>query len=193
MGGFGLPGGAVWINPGALRSRARVGAVSLAGPAVNLVIALPCLLPLSTGLVGPDRPVLKVALAFLGFLELVALVLNLLPFPGLDGFGALEPYLPAPLMTALAPVCRWRILILIGVLFYFRPASDLFWRMILDIIDAFSVDRGPGRPGLLAVPLLGAVFGLRPRRPALQPPVSPSPVGGVSPASDPAPPALVWG
>jgi Zn-dependent protease len=140
MGGIGLPGGAVWINQRALRTRATASLVSLAGPAVNLVLGVVCLMLISSGAVGSDRPVLAAGLAFLGFLQIVAFVLNMIPFPGLDGFGAVEPYLPAPVLTALAPVRRWGILILIGVLFYVRPVRDLFWSTILRIIDGFSVD-----------------------------------------------------
>ena len=44
----------------------------------------------STGASGP-------ALAFLGFLQVSAAILNLLPIPGLDGYGIIEPYLaPRP-------------------------------------------------------------------------------------------------
>ena len=57
-------------------------------------------------------------LAFLGFLQVAALVLNLLPIPGLDGFGAIEPYLPRSVLIALAPVRRWGLLVLILV---FKP------------------------------------------------------------------------
>ena len=32
-------------------------------------------------------------MAFLGFLQVTAVLLNLLPIPGLDGYGALEPHL----------------------------------------------------------------------------------------------------
>src|SRR5580698_5444736 len=40
MGGIGLPGGAVFINNNLLRSRGWETAVSLAGPAMNLLLAL---------------------------------------------------------------------------------------------------------------------------------------------------------
>ena len=39
-------------------------------------------------------PTLYAALAFLAFLQLTALVLTLLPIPGLDGWGIVEPCLP---------------------------------------------------------------------------------------------------
>lgn len=142
VGGIGLPGGAVWINRRALRSRATATLVSLAGPFTNLAFAAVCLVPLSQGLVGIERrPVLGLALAFLGFLQIVAFVLNMLPVPGLDGFGAIEPYLPAGVRTLLAPVGRWGLLILVGILFYVDPVRDVFWDAILSIMDAFGVDR----------------------------------------------------
>jgi Zn-dependent protease len=148
MGGIGLPGGAVWINQRALRTRGTASLVSLAGPAVNLVIGTLCLLPLSIGMVGASRPVLAAGLAFLGFLQVVAFVLNLLPVPGLDGFGAIEPYLPSGLLATLAPIRRWSVLILIGVLFYVPRAKSLFFDATLGIIDAFSVDQQWVRNGL---------------------------------------------
>ncbi|MDH3679991.1 MAG: site-2 protease family protein [Acidimicrobiia bacterium] len=143
MGGLGLPGGAVWINRRALRSPLTASLVSLAGPTTNLVFAAACLLPLANGLVNEgEHPVLAPALAFLGFLQVVAFVLNMLPVPGLDGYGALEPHLPRQLQELLAPLRRWGILILIGVLFYVEPARDAFWDTIISIVDAFSVSGG---------------------------------------------------
>ena len=41
-------------------------------------------------------------MAFLGFLQVTAVVLNLLPIPGLDGYGALEPHLSPETQRALA-------------------------------------------------------------------------------------------
>ena len=142
IGGIALPGGAVWINRNALRSKGTVSLVSLAGPFVNLVLAAVCLLPLTLGIVDPAvQPVFAQALAFLGFLQIVAFVLNMLPVPGLDGYGAIEPYLPDDLRQLLAPLSRWGILILIGVLFYVPTARNLFWDTILAALEAFSVSR----------------------------------------------------
>lgn len=142
IGGIGLPGGAVWINRAALRSRAIETAVSLAGPATNLAFAAACLVPLSQGLIdAAAQPVLARAVAFLGFLQIVAFVLNMLPVPGLDGYGALEPHLPAAFKAAVAPLRRWGMLILIGVLFYVDPVRDAFWDAIEALLTVFGVDR----------------------------------------------------
>lgn len=148
IGGIGLPGGAVWINRGALRSRWTATLVSLAGPAMNLVFAAACLVPLSRGIVDADtQPVFASGLAFLGFLQIIAFVLNMLPVPGLDGFGALEPHLPRSILVALAPVRRWGMLILIGVLFYVDPVRDAFWGSIEVVMDTFGVDRSLAASG----------------------------------------------
>ncbi|HZE01569.1 MAG TPA: site-2 protease family protein [Pseudonocardiaceae bacterium] len=92
LGGVPLPGGAVWINRAALRSRAVASAVSLAGPLTNLALgaAITAVVAIS-GL--PDG--LAAGLSYLALVQVLAFVLNILPVPGLDGFGVIEPYLPA--------------------------------------------------------------------------------------------------
>jgi Zn-dependent protease len=133
MGGIGLPGGAVWINRAALRSTRVETTVSLAGPAANVVFALACLLPLGLDLVAvtPERITFLSALGFLGFLQVTAAVLNLLPVPGLDGYGAVSPHLSWELQAKLAPVRRWGIFALIVVLLLPGPNAVFF-----DGIDA---------------------------------------------------------
>lgn len=142
-GGIGLPGGAVWINRAALRSPGIASMVSLAGPATNLAMAALCLLPLSSGVIDPaTEPALASGLAFLGFLQVTAFVLNLLPVPGLDGFGAIEPFLPNQLLVALAPLRRYGLMILFLLLWFVDPVRDAFWDFVLSFLDAFGVERG---------------------------------------------------
>ncbi len=141
LGGFGLPGGAVWINTRALRSPAIRSLVSLAGPATNLALAAACLVPLAAGTIDVEaRPVLAEAVAFLGFLQITAFVLNMLPVPGLDGYGAIEPFLPQGFRELMAPVRQWGLLLLFGVLWYVDGASRIFWDTILWLVEWFSVD-----------------------------------------------------
>ncbi len=140
-GGIGLPGGAVWINRGALRSPATASLVSLAGPATNLVFAAVCLLPISSGLVDPERhTVLAAGLAFLGFLQVTAFVLNMLPIPGLDGFGAIEPYLSRSVLTALLPIRRYSLMAVFFLLWFVEPARTAFWNLVRSVLGAFGVD-----------------------------------------------------
>ncbi len=92
FGGIPLPGGAVWINRDALRSRAVASVVSLAGPLTNLVLGAVLAAVVSVG----GLPIgLAAGLSYLALVQVLAFVLNILPVPGLDGFGVLEPYLPA--------------------------------------------------------------------------------------------------
>jgi hypothetical protein len=83
IGGIPLPGGAVWINRGALRSRGTSSWVSLAGPLSNLAVGaaltlVVSLVPMAGGLV--------VAISYLALLQVLTFILNILPIPGLDGW-----------------------------------------------------------------------------------------------------------
>ncbi len=128
LGGIGLPGGAVYIETWRLRSRGWVSAVSLAGPASNLLLAilLGLLLrfgPVTSGGMWPG-------LAFLAFLQVSALVLNLIPLPPFDGFGAIEPYLPVDLRTSLAQTRGALAWVVFLVLWYIPFVNALFWGFI---------------------------------------------------------------
>lgn len=140
MGGFGLPGGAVWINRAAIRSRWHLTAVSLAGPAANLLVGVLVLAPIGLGWISPaERPSLVAALAFLGALQASVLILNLLPVPGLDGYGAIEPHLSVEMRQQMAPVARYGILIVIGALWFVDPVNRLFWDSVYGLIGLLDV------------------------------------------------------
>lgn len=102
LGGIGFPGGAVYLRQDLMRGRLWRSAASLAGPAATLAILLGLAFVLSFwrgwGVEGPEtRPgatALFQALTMLAFLQATGLILNLLPIPGLDGFGAIRPFLP---------------------------------------------------------------------------------------------------
>ena len=68
-----------------------ISAVSLAGPMANLVLA--AAIAIGVALTAPPLP-LAAALSFLGIIQVLTFVLNLLPIPGLDGWGVIDPYLP---------------------------------------------------------------------------------------------------
>ena len=101
MGGVGFPGGAVYIRHDLIRNRLWRSASSLAGPAATLVILLALSFGLviwqNTGFIGQGPVALFEALTVIAFLQAMGLILNLLPIPGLDGFGAIRPFLPARL------------------------------------------------------------------------------------------------
>lgn len=117
-GGFALPGGAVYIDPTRLRSKGWETAVSLAGPAANLVVFVGLATPFlfgagSTNSAGPAWGIV----AFSAYLQITATILNLLPVPGLDGYRALEPWLPWSVRDALAPYKRYGFVVLL-ILFW---------------------------------------------------------------------------
>ena len=59
--------------------------------------------------------------AFLGFLQITAVMLNLLPIPGLDGYDALEPHLSPETQRALAPAKQYGFFILLFLLLAASP------------------------------------------------------------------------
>jgi Zn-dependent protease len=128
LGGIGLPGGAVYIETWRLRSRGWVSAVSLAGPTSNLLLAILLGLLLRFGPVTASG--VWPGLAFLAFLQVSALVLNLIPLPPFDGFGAIEPYLPTDLRMNLAQTRGALVWIVFLVLWYVPFANALFWGFI---------------------------------------------------------------
>jgi Zn-dependent protease len=130
-GGLPLPGGAVWIDRAALRSRGWASGVSIAGPLMNLLNGVVLLVVVSSGVLD-GNVVLASALAFLGYVLLVIVVLNLLPVPGLDGYGAIEPWLPPGLRSALEPVRSWGFLILLLLVFQTDALGFMFdWALAL--------------------------------------------------------------
>lgn len=122
-GGIPLVGGAVWINDWAIRSRLRRSMVSLAGPLINLVLGL----ALAVGTQSVTMPVgLLAGLSYLGLIQVLAFVLNILPVPGLDGFGVLEPYLSRESRELAAKVRPWAPLALFALLLGVPTLSAAF-------------------------------------------------------------------
>lgn len=99
IGGLPLPGGAVMIERHRLRGRFGSAMVSAAGPAVNIVAA--ALLLGVVSLFGPEfifglsepHDAFWAALTFLAYLQVATAILNLIPIPGIDGYGIIEPFL----------------------------------------------------------------------------------------------------
>ncbi len=130
LGGLGLPGGAVYINTRALRSSRWETLVALAGPlsttAVGLLIALPFVFGLAPEPMINPSPFWS-ALAFLGFLQVTALLFNLVPIPPLDGFNMLAPILPADIVAQARRLSGWLFLLFLLLLWYDTPISMAFW------------------------------------------------------------------
>jgi Zn-dependent protease len=130
LGGIGFPGGAVYLREDLMRSRAWRSAASLAGPFGTLVVLI--LLSAVIAVAAPrlpgglDHPLIP-ALAFLAFLQATALILNLLPVPGLDGYGVLRPWLPPQVREATRKFEGLAMMALLAVLFFVPPAASQFF------------------------------------------------------------------
>jgi Zn-dependent protease len=154
-GGIGLPGGAVYIDRGAIRGRWRHSFVSAVGPLLNLALAVVFAVIISRyGKISPENLNFALlshlnfwaALSFLAFLQLTAAVFNLFPVPGLDGFGIWEPWLPRPFAAAASRVGPVGYLILIGLL-WIPSVNRAFFDGIFHLTDAlgingFAIDMG---------------------------------------------------
>ncbi len=143
IGGIGLPGGAVYVNTWALRSLAHRTLVYAAGPFATLSVLILLSVLLRADLETP----LYEAVAFLALLQLTALVLNLFPAPGLDGWGIVEPWLPGALremgmrFAGAAPALLLLFLFIPGV-------NKLFWRLVLGLCWIIGLDVDAALDGL---------------------------------------------
>jgi len=141
LGGIGFPGAAVYLRPDLMRSRIGRSLASLAGPAMTGVVLLVLALGLRM-LPTATAPALYCALALLAFLQATALILNLLPVPGLDGYGVLRPFIPMSVQRSLRPIERLSMLALMAALFLVPGASDQLFLAAFAITDALGIPRG---------------------------------------------------
>ncbi|HYT12809.1 MAG TPA: Clp protease N-terminal domain-containing protein [Candidatus Nitrosopolaris sp.] len=144
LGGIALPGGAVYIDHSAIRSRVWDSLVSLAGPTGNalcaLLIGIPFLWPGHFGWITNDNVAFFGALAFLGFMQVVAVLLNLLPVPGLDGFGILRPWLPYSIQALSVRYSQIAIIGVFIVLWNVAAARDALYSTAFQITGRLGID-----------------------------------------------------
>lgn len=142
MGGIAFPGGAVYINVHALRKPRYRSLVSAAGPLANLI----CLFLLALSFdkilfyfIFSRAPLeFLSAVGFLALLQMTALYINLLPIPGLDGFGILEPFLPREWVEFAGFLRSFGFLIVFFLLTTNSPISDFFWNSIWSTMELIS-------------------------------------------------------
>lgn len=114
---------------------------SIAGPAATVICALGLLVPFA---IVPAISRLNhfefwAGLAFLASLEVSALIFNILPIPGLDGFGTIAPYLPKNVLAGVRGFGPYT-LIIIFILFSNRTFGRAFWTVVTFITSRFNVD-----------------------------------------------------
>ena len=138
MGGIALPGGAVSIESWRLRSSKWESAVSLAGPASNVLVAifLSIILqfaPDSYALTDLPYDSIWPGLAYLAYLQVMAVLFNMLPFPPFDGYGALRPHLHLDVRSKIEFFGQYSIFVIFIIFWYVQPVSSAFWRITTQV------------------------------------------------------------
>jgi Zn-dependent protease len=140
LGGVGFPGGAVYLRTDLMRSRLWRSAAALAGPAATLAILLGLagVLDIWAGLGAPGGD-LYPALSMLAFLQAMALILNLLPIPGLDGFNAIRPFLPPAMAPAIRRLEGLATLALLALIFFVPGGGAFMFRAAALLSEALGL------------------------------------------------------
>lgn len=137
MGGLGLPGGAVYIDESRLKNALWNSLVSLAGPAANLALAV--VIGLIFRFAPPPADAGGPALAFLGVLQVSAVLFNLIPLPPLDGYGILRPHLDNQTRSFLDSFSMMGIFLLFVLFNNVESLSDSFWHLVYNISDFLGI------------------------------------------------------
>jgi len=139
LGGIGLPGGAVYIETWRLRSRRWQSGVSIAGPSMNILLAI--LLALVLQIPSVHASTAAPGLSFLVYLQITAAVINLIPMPPLDGYGIIAPYLSLNLQQIMLQFGRYSMWILLLALWYVPFVGGAIFGLIANITLGLGVDR----------------------------------------------------
>ena len=130
---FGIAWGMMPVNPSRFRQR-RLGEakVALAGPAVNLGLALVCLVGTAVAIraLGGETSFarnLEVFLLHGAYLNLVLMAFNLLPVPPLDGSRVLAASSRRFRLWFSHPNAQFGLFIILAIVFYATPIGDYFF------------------------------------------------------------------
>jgi Zn-dependent protease len=139
MGGIGLPGGAVFVERGHIRGRWKHSAISAAGPLANVLFAVLCTVPFWLGALDDMPRTFRYAVAFLALLQITAAILNLLPVPGLDGYGVVEPWLSHNARRQMEPFAPFGLLFVFAVL-WIPSVNNAFFDMVYGLLNGLGID-----------------------------------------------------
>jgi len=141
LGGIGIPGGAVYLNEQAIRNNRWRSFASAAGPLSNLLFAIligwPFLVFRDSAPGGTEQ--FWAALAFLVFVELSAVVLNLIPIPPFDGFGIVAPWLSIEIRILANRLGMLPLLVLFFLLWQGGPVSATFWNSVYALSGLLNI------------------------------------------------------
>ncbi len=133
IGGIPLPGGVTYIRHDLLRGKVWESLVAAAGPVSNLVLfgLLAMVIHPRWGFVaqwqlGQAAPNVYAFVAAMAMLQMLAVILNLIPVPPLDGFGILAPWMGEPLRRKLSTPPLSTILFVVYFMVLFNAGAGLF-------------------------------------------------------------------
>ncbi len=124
-------------------SRNKAMFVGLAGPAINIVIAL--LVALALHIYVPGAALdgrLLVIVVLLGQANVILAAFNLIPIPPLDGSSIIERFLPARHWASYLTFRKYSMFVLLFLVLFFNgalsyvfdPALDLWWNLLPDVV-----------------------------------------------------------
>jgi Zn-dependent protease len=133
------------LHRNAFRSKAAQSIAAAAGPLTNAAFAA-----VTLGLVHANQHSTHgrfwLGIAFFGFLQVSAAVLNLLPVPGLDGWAIIEPYLDPATVRGAEPVKPWGMLGVI-VLLQVNQLNTWFFNAVYRLFEISGIDRNAAAVG----------------------------------------------
>lgn len=151
LGGIGFPGGSVFVDQARLRSEGWRSATSAAGPLANLVFMFALLALYRWSLVLPTD--IGAGLAILAFLQATTVVLNLLPIPGLDGYGIIRPLLPPSWRDTGDRMAAYSGLVITGLFLFVGAFGRAVFFGGLRITNAIGIDPGDVATGFQMIRL----------------------------------------
>jgi Zn-dependent protease len=148
MGAIPMVGAATYVNVGLLRTKWWRTLTSLAGPAVNFLLFVACIVPLYPAFhwLDPlaDPSTFTPAQIFCGAMALVQLLaffINMIPLPPLDGFNAVAPYLPTNVSSRLRdPQIAIGILLVLFFLLSSPEAGRIMSEAMTSVMNIFHLD-----------------------------------------------------
>ncbi len=138
LGGIGLPGGAVYIERWRIRNRFWLSAMSLAGPAANLLVAV--ILGLVLRFTNLETTAAGPGISFLLALQISAVIFNLIPLPPFDGYNALEPFLNTVIRMQVDRVRSFTMLIVFLAFWYIPGIGREFWKSVYILSSGLGVN-----------------------------------------------------
>ena len=141
-GGIGLPGAAVYVNRFALRNAWWDRLTSAGGPLGTIAFILMTMWPFAFNWwawVTPQNFQFWPALAFMGFLQVTALVFNLIPLPPLDGWGILAPSFSWEMRVRISQFGSFSLLLLFILLNSNSSFTDQFWMFVFRVAGWFNL------------------------------------------------------